>query len=605
MSRTSTLKIGNAGGYWGDDPSALKRQVAGGKLDYITMDFLAEVTMSILQKQKAKDPNLGYAKDFIPMLEGVLPELLKNKTRVITNAGGINPEACAAAIITMGKKLGVNPKVAVVHGDDILGDLGTLKQQGSHFKNMETGDDFSSVENLVEAANIYFGAAPVVEALRKWEPDIIVTGRVTDTGITVAPMIYEFAWELNDWDKIAAGIIAGHMLECGCQITGGNFSDWKLVDNYDQMGYPVAEVEPSGEFVLTKHEGTGGFVSEDTVREQLFYEMGNPKAYLTPDVVADFTTIKLTQLGKNRVQVSGIKGYEPTPLYKVSMAYQDGYKCIGSILISGPNAKEKAQAFADIFWKRCEQEFTQKLTELVGHNACHRSLGHDHDPNEIILRLGARSHDFAALRTFAKMIPSLILSGPPGVAVLGGVPKVQTVVSYWPALMEKSLVSPKIALYEDKLTHEASVGDTQVGQFKESLVDVQVAEKVENSLDTVLQTKSDPKGIPLYEICLARSGDKGDSANIGVLARSEAAYQFIKEHLTAQVIKDLFQELCEGKVRRYCLDNLLGLNFILDQSLGGGGSCTLRSDAQGKTFSQAILRQKFLIPESIVNSCKK
>ena len=541
MSRLKTLKIGNAGGYWGDDPGALKRQVSGGSLDYITMDFLAEVTMSILQKQKAKDPNLGYAKDFIPMLKGVLPDLLVNKTRLITNAGGINPEACAAAIVALGKSLGLEPRVAVVHGDDILSKVDSLKNQGALFENMETGEEFSSVQSLIEAANIYFGAAPVVEALKKWQPDIIITGRVTDTGITVAPMIYEFGWSLKDWDKIAAGIVAGHMLECGCQITGGNFSDWKLVDNYNQMGYPIAEVEPDGKFVLTKHEGTGGFVSEDTVREQLFYEMGNPKAYLTPDVVADFSSIKLSQVGKDRVQVSGIKGYEPTPLYKVSMAYEDGYKCVGSILISGPDSKCKAKAFADIFWNRCDQKFTQRLTEFVGYNACHRSLGHDQDPNEIILRLGARSHDFDALRSFAKMIPSLILSGPPGVAVLGGVPKVQTVVSYWPALIAKELAIPKIALYEGKLSEETSVNTTEVGHFKESLMDIQIAEKVENNLDKALQANSDAKAIPLYEICLARSGDKGDSANIGVLARSESAYHFIKEHLTAQIIKDLFQ----------------------------------------------------------------
>ena len=605
MSRTKTLKIGNAGGYWGDDPGALKRQVAGGSLDYITMDFLAEVTMSILQKQMSKDPNLGYAKDFIPMIKGVLPQLMKNKTRVITNAGGINPEACAAAIVDAGKSLGLEPKIAVVHGDDILGDLSSLKSRGAHLENMETGEAFSSVEEKIEAANIYFGAAPVVEALKKWQPDIIITGRVTDTGITVAPMIYEFGWSLNDWDKIASGIIAGHMLECGCQITGGNFSDWKLVDNYDQMGYPIAEVEPNGDFVLTKHEGTGGHVSEDTVREQLFYEMGNPKAYLTPDVVADFTSIKLSEVGKDRVKVSGIKGAEPTPLYKVSMAYEDGFKCVGSILISGPDAREKAQAFADIFWKRCDHDFTQQLTELVGFNACHRSLGHDLDPNEIILRLGARSHDYAALRSFAKMIPSLILSGPPGVAVLGGVPKVQAVVSYWPALIDKNLVSPKIALFADKLKDEVLVHGTQVGQFKESEMDTQIADKVEKSIEKALINNHDPDSRPLYDICLARSGDKGDSANIGLLARSEEAYQFIKEHLTAQLVKDLFQELCEGRVRRYCLDNLLGLNFILDQSLGGGGSCTLRSDAQGKTFSQALLRQRFLIPTSVIESCKK
>ncbi|MEZ4742211.1 MAG: acyclic terpene utilization AtuA family protein [Bdellovibrionota bacterium] len=383
MPRTKPLKIANAGGYWGDDPHALKRQVYGGQLDYISLDFLAEVTMSIMQKQRSRNPKMGYARDFIGMLKEVLPELLKNKTRIITNAGGINPEACAEAIEALANSLGLKVKIAIVYGDDILPHVQELEQKGASFTNMETNEQFPLIRDRLESANVYFGAAPVVEAL-KWEPDIIITGRVTDTGITVAPMIYEFGWSYDDWDKIAHGIIAGHMMECGCQVTGGNFSDWQKVPTYKEMGYPIAEVSPDGSFVITKHENTGGLVSVDTVREQTFYEMGNPKAYLTPDVVADFSTIKLEQAGKNRVKVFGIKGYEPTDLYKISMAYRDGYKAQGSIVISGPNARAKAEAFADIFWNRAGEDFLERDTEYYGWNACHRSLGHAEDGNEIL-----------------------------------------------------------------------------------------------------------------------------------------------------------------------------------------------------------------------------
>ena len=602
MSGKKSLRIGNAGGYWGDDPWALKRQVEKGQLDYITMDFLAEVTMSIMRKQMARDPESGYAKDFIPMLKGVLPTLLKNGTRVITNAGGINPEACAKAIQKMAEGLGLHPRIAVVYGDDILGHIPELSARGADFSNMENQKPLSEVQNRLEAANVYFGAVPVVEALKKWNPDILITGRVTDTGITVAPMIYEFGWKLDDYDKVAAGIVAGHMLECGSQVTGGNFSDWKKVPDFKDMGYPIAEVNQDGTFYITKHENTGGLVTVDTVREQTFYEMGDPHSYLTPDVVADFSTIRLEQAGENKVRVSGIKGFEPTRLYKVSMAYQDGFKSAGLILISGPDARAKAEAFSKIFWDRCPYKFKETLTEFVGWNACHRSLGHQDDGNEIILKLGVRGDDEASVKGFAKMIPSLILSGPPGVTVLGGVPRPQSVISYWPALMDKDLVCPRIALLEgDQLTQSEDVDGTMTGSFQTGdQHQTQVATKVSRGLDKALEEHGQTGSVSLYEIALARSGDKGDSANIGVLARNPAAWNFLKEYLTAQRVKDWFQELCHGKVTRYTLDGLMGLNFILEESLGGGGSCTLRSDAQGKTFSQAILRQKVTIPEGIL-----
>ncbi len=590
MNHPKKISIGNAGGYWGDDPQALKRQIQGGRLDYISMDFLAEVTMSIMQKQRSHDPSLGYARDFLPMLEPVLKQTLAQKTKIITNAGGVNPLACAEAVLALAKKIGVDLKVAVVHGDDILPRVSELEKLGAKFTNMETGEQYSKIRTKLEAANVYFGALPVVEALKD-NPDIVITGRVTDTGITLAAMIHEFGWKLDDWDKLASGIIAGHIIECGAQATGGNFTDWEKVTSFKNIGYPIVEMQDTGDFVVTKHPQTGGLVSVDTVREQLVYEMGNPAAYITPDVVADFSSIRLAEDGPSRVRVFNIKGHEPTPFYKISMAYVDGFKCIGTIAISGPNARKKAECFAEIFWQRVGRNFMSTETEYFGWNACHQSLGHSEDGNEIILRLGARDLDENKLKVFSKLIPSLILSGPPGVCVLGGAPKVSEVVSYWPALMDKKLVTPEIVEFslEGKKSHRA-LKETITGNFNPKDIHAQIAEKISLDLKSAMINQ---KGNPLSEICLGRSGDKGDTANIGLLARSEKDYAYIKKHVTAQVVKNLFQEICKGKVTRYEIDNLMALNFLLDESLGGGGTVTLRADAQGKTFAQALLRQKF------------
>lgn len=596
----SMLRIGNASGYWGDDPRALYRQVFGGRLDYITMDFLAEVTMSIMQKQRSRDPQAGYARDFLPMLEAVLPKLLNDRTRIITNAGGVNPAACAEAIAALGKRLGVKPRIAVVYGDDILSQLGELQAKGCHFSNMETDEAFSTIASRIQSANIYFGAAPVAEAL-KWEPDIIITGRVTDTGITIGALLHELGWSLHDWDKMAAGIVAGHILECGSQSTGGNFTDWHLVKSYAQIGYPICEMHQDGTFYITKHPNTGGLVSVDTVREQLFYEMGNAKAYITPDAVADFTTIKLTQDGQDRVKVTGIKGYEPTPLYKVSMAYSDGYKVIGDIAISGPDAVAKAHKFAELFWERVGTDFTATSTELLGYDAFHRSAGHELGKgraNEILLRLGARDKHREKLRAMAKHIPGVILGGPPGVAVIGGVPKVQEIVSYWPALMPKAAALPVVALWDDGYTQVHAVDSTPTGAFVADVSQADTATKPSRSVAEAQQAGTG--GEPLVRIALTRSGDKGDTANIGVMARGPKSYAWLEKHLTAQVVKDLFQELCLGRVTRHALPNMQGFNFLLEHALDGGGTMSLRSDAQGKTLAQGLAKQRFLIPADVL-----
>lgn len=610
-----SVKIGNASGYWGDDPDALRRQVMGGTLDYISMDFLAEVTMSIMQKQKSRDPQRGYATDFITMLKPVLTELVNKKICVITNAGGVNPFACAAAIAELAAATGVKLNIAIVHGDGILDQVHDLHAQGIAFTNMEDGRSFTQIADKLEAANVYFGSQPVVEALQA-KPDIVICGRVTDTGITLAAPRHEFNWSPHDWDKLAAGIIAGHLLECGCQVTGGNFTDWQLVDNFKDMGYPIVEMFADGTFVITKHPDSGGLVSVDTVREQLVYEMGDPHNYITPDVICDFSTLELTQQGKDRVLVTNARGRPPTTTYKVSMCYRDGFKASGSIVVSGPHALAKARKFAEIFQQRIAAdvaELEEMLIEYCGQDACHRSLAAMTEGDEILLRLSARATTREKLQKFIKLVPALILSGPPGVAIVGAAPRLQEIISYWPALLPKDAVSAKLATYDKqgdgtrslprasqkaRLSSTISIDVPAASGNEPSFPAPQIATQVHDQ-DTSPTTG---QRIPLSRLCLARSGDKSDAANIGVLARSEAAYRFLDCYLTAQCVRNYFRDLCYGEVKRYALPHLRGFNFILTQALGGGGTKSLRIDPQGKTLAQALLRQEVYVPPEVESS---
>ncbi len=590
-----SVRIGNASGYWGDDPEALHRQVTGGKLDYISMDFLAEVTMSIMQKQKNRDPTRGYATDFITMLEPVLAELVSKKICVITNAGGVNPFACAKAIAELANTIGVKLNIAIVHGDGILDRVHDLHAQGVTFTNMEDGRPFTQVADKLAAANVYFGAQPVVAALQS-NPNIVICGRVTDTGITLAALRHAFNWSPQDWDKLAAGIIAGHLLECGCQVTGGNFTDWQLVKNFKAMGYPIVEMFADGTFMLTKHPDSGGLVSVDTVREQLVYEMGDPHNYITPDVICDFSTLELTQQGEDCVLVSNARGRAPTTTHKVSMCYRDGCKASGSIVVSGPQALAKARKFAEIFQQRiAADELEEMLIEYCGQDACHRSLAATTEGDEILLRLSARAASREKLQKFIKLVPALILSGPPGVATIGGAPRVQEIISYWPALLPKDAVPAKLALYGQQGDTTIVIDMPDAAGRVPSFPAPQIATQLH---DVDLRPATGVR-MPLSRICLARSGDKSDAANIGVLARSAAAYNFLDSYLTASRVKNYFRDLCHGEVRRYALPRLQGFNFILTQALGGGGTRSLRIDPQGKTLAQALLRQEVSVPPEV------
>jgi hypothetical protein len=448
------IRIASGQGFWGDLIDAPYYQVIKGDIDYLVLDYLAEVTMSILQKQKNKNPDSGYAKDIPELMKRILPYCVKKNIKVITNGGGVNPSACADAVIQIAKNLGYKKlKIGIVLGDDIKNRIDEFIQSGAELVNMESGESIKTVKEKILSANVYFGASPVAEALQIGA-DIVITGRTTDTGLTLAPMIYEFGWNQNDFNLMAAGTVAGHVLECGAQASGGNFlGDWESIENMAEIGFPIAEARPNGEIIITKHPGTGGKVSFETVAEQIVYEIGDPESYITPDCIADFTSIKLDDLGNDRVKLFDIKGSKPTDFYKVSCSYSSGFSAIGTLTYSWPKALTKAKAADEILRRRLKNlglSFEEIRTEFIGYNSCHGPLSYKIDEekiNEIMLRIGVRSQDYNAVERFGREIAPLILTGPPSVTgFAGGRPKPSEVVAYWPALIPKKLVNPEVKI---------------------------------------------------------------------------------------------------------------------------------------------------------------
>ena len=447
------VRVAAGQGFWGDDLDAPRRQVEGGPIDYLMLDYLAEVTMSILQKQKERDPAYGYARDFVGAMESVLPAVLGKGVKVIANAGGVNPPACAAAVKALGAAKGAKNglKIGVVTGDDLLGRLDELMAAGQALNNMDTGAPLSTVRDRVLSANAYIGSEPIVEALEAGA-NVVITGRSTDTALTMAPLRHEFGWSPASWDQLASGIVAGHIIECGAQCSGGNcLHDWRSIPDLANVGYPLVEAAADGSFVVTKHAGTGGRVSIPTITEQLVYEMGDPRSYITPDVIADFTTIKLQQDGENRVRVSGIKGKPPTDKLKVSIAYRAGFKAVGTLVYGWPDALDKAQLADRILRERLDRigvAFDHVLSEFVGATATHGRLAGDQgDAPEVQLRFGVRGQDKSAVERFTREIAPLVLNGPPSVTgFAGGRPKVEEIVAYWPALVDKTVVRTRVEI---------------------------------------------------------------------------------------------------------------------------------------------------------------
>ena len=451
-----TVRIASGQGFWGDWLEAPVRQVEGGPIDYLMMDYLAEVTMSIMQKQRSRDPSRGYATDFIPLMERILPTVVERGIRITANAGGVNPRACADAVIAVARRLGLagRIRVGIVTGDDLLDRLDELMDGGHALANMDTGAPLSMVRGSVLSANAYLGAASIVAALRRGA-NIVITGRVTDTGLTLGPMMHEFRWAADDWDRLAAGTVAGHIIECGAQCSGGNcLVDWERIPHLEDPGYPIVEAQADGTFAVTKHAGTGGRISVPSITEQLVYEMGDPRHYITPDVVADFTTIHLEQAGPDRVRVKGVRGRPATEFLKVSVAYFYGYKAVGTLVYAWPDALEKARAADRILRERLARlglAFEEVLTEFVGADATHGRLAGPPaaDLPEVQLRIGVRARERAPVERFTREIAPLILNGPPSVTgFAGGRPKVEEIVAYWPALIPKSEISARVEVLD-------------------------------------------------------------------------------------------------------------------------------------------------------------
>jgi hypothetical protein len=450
------VRVASGQGFWGDLLTAPVNQVRGGQIDYLMLDYLAEVTMSILQKQRARDANAGYARDFVQLMREILPDCVEKNIKVTANAGGVNVEGCAEAVREVAKdlKLSGKFKIGIVTGDDIMGRLDEFLDKGVEITNMDTGESLASIRDRVQSANVYLGAKPLVDALNQGA-QIVIGGRLTDTGLTLAPLMHEFGWTFEDWDRIAAGTIAGHIIECGGQCSGGNCQyDWQNIPDMANIGFPIVEAAPNGEFVVTKHEGTGGRVTIQSIKEQLLYEMGDPHAYITPDVIADFTSINLAEDGRNRVRVFGIKGNPNTEFYKVSIAYSAGWKAVGTLVYAYPDAYAKAQAADKILRARLENlglKFDVILTEFVGVNATHGHLAGEPSPDipEVQLRIGVRGQNKADVERFTKELAPLILTGPPAVTgFAGGRPKVEEIMAYFPALIPKTLIETKVSVID-------------------------------------------------------------------------------------------------------------------------------------------------------------
>ncbi len=455
MDTPKIVRVANGQGFWGDSLLGPIRLVREGPLDYLTLDYLAEVTMSIMQKLKRRDPQAGYATDFVQMVERVLPTCRERGIKIIANAGGVNPRACRAAVARVVKDLGIHGvRVGIIEGDDILSDLPELIRSGEPLRNLDSGEPLADYLPRVCSANVYLGAFSIVEALQQGA-DIVIAGRATDPSLVVAPLVHEFGWSAMDYDRLASATVAGHIVECGAQCTGGNFVNWRDVPDMARIGYPIVEVQPDGSFVVTKHEHTGGLVTRETVTSQLVYEMGDPARYITPDCIADFTSIQIEPQGTNRVKISGVRGLPPTGTLKVSIAYQNGYKILGQLTIAGPDAVAKAELCAEIIFERAALDGAvfspdQRLVELVGTNVCHAGIVPVLvPPAEVLLRVGAKGPDPQKLDRLGMEIVPLVTSGPPGVTgFAGGRPKASEIISYWPALISRDKVQTRVTVEE-------------------------------------------------------------------------------------------------------------------------------------------------------------
>lgn len=583
------VRIGGASAFYGDSQLAARQLVDKGDVDYLVFDYLAEVTMAILARAHMRDPALGYAVDFVAVaMKDVLADCARKGIKVVANAGGVNVPGCIGALEALCSAQDLDLTIAGVYGDDVSGRTAEIVEAG--LPDIDTGEPLP--ENLA-SMNAYLGAKPIADALAAGA-DVVVTGRVVDSAIVLGPLIHEFGWSMDDYDRLAQGSLAGHVLECGAQCTGGNFTDWYLVPDYSNISYPVAEVTADGDFTVEIPPGTGGMVTRGTVGEQILYEIGDPANYLLPDVACDFTSVTLSKIGKDRVRVSGAKGRAPGPDYKVCGTYIDGYRLMGSYFIAGPRAADKAKAGAEAWVKRVRKVFQERgiadfrevSIEIIGNESVYGPHAREMASREVMCKFGLHHDDKRVLAFASAELAYLGTSGTPGMSGLGGGRvKPQPLMRIHSGLMPKSDILVSVQVGDDIIT-EAAYGAGGQSEPK-ACPDMMVDELP--STDSWIE-------VPLEKLAYARSGDKGNKANIGLMAREPRFLTILERQVTAEVVAGYFAHAMTGTVTRFALPGFGAYNFLLTEALGGGATASVRIDTQGKAYGQMLLSLSVKVP---------